>query len=51
MVKKGEGKGEAMTQIKVKKKTAEALKGRGVKGETYDDVIQKMLEMCVGRYR
>lgn len=41
--KAGEPKPKSYTSIRVSKETVELLKERGRKGESYDDIIKKLL--------
>ena len=38
-----ESEGKRFTSIRVRKETVEMLKEKGRKGETYDDIIRKLL--------
>lgn len=40
-----------MTSIKVKKETRDVLKSIGKKGETYDDIINRLLDRVLRRKR
>jgi len=44
-------KDERWTSIRVKKRTVERLKQAGRKGETYDDIIRRLLEKASRRRR
>jgi len=41
---KSEPEKKRLTSIRVSKETVELLKERGRKGESYDDIIKKLLE-------
>lgn len=43
--------GEELTSIKIKKETRDVLKGIGKKGETYDDIINRLLDRVLRRKR
>jgi len=40
---------EELTSIKIKKETRDVLKSVGKKGETYDDIINKLLDRVLRR--
>ncbi len=42
---------EGLTSIKVKKETRDVLKSIGKKGETYDDIINRLLDRVLRRKR
>jgi len=43
--------GEAFTSVKISRETRDALKSIGKKGETYDDVINRLLDRVLRRKR
>jgi hypothetical protein len=42
---------EELTSIKIKKSTRDELKGIGKKGETYDDIVNRLLDRVLRRKR
>ncbi|UCE95765.1 MAG: hypothetical protein JSV51_08670 [Candidatus Bathyarchaeota archaeon] len=42
---------EELTSIKIRKDTRDALKNVGKKGETYDDIINRLLDRVLRRKR
>ncbi|UCH31373.1 MAG: hypothetical protein JSV05_07710 [Candidatus Bathyarchaeota archaeon] len=40
---------EELTSIKIKKETRDVLKSVGKKGETYDDIINRLLDRVLRR--
>ena len=40
---------EELTSIKIRKKTRDVLKSIGKKGETYDDIINRLLDRILRR--
>jgi len=50
-VEASEGEADRWTSIRVKKQTAERLKHVGRKGETYDEIIRRLLERASRRRR
>lgn len=40
---------EELTSIKIKKSTRDVLKSVGKKGETYDDIINRLLDRALRR--
>jgi len=42
---------EKLTTIKIKQQTRDALKSVGKKGETYDDIINRLLDRALRRKR
>ncbi len=40
---------EGLTSIKIRKKTRDALKAIGKKGETYDSIINRLLDRVLRR--
>ena len=42
---------DELTTIKVKKETRDVLKSVGKKGETYDDIINRLLDRVLRRKR
>lgn len=40
---------EELTSIKIRKETRDVLKSVGKKGETYDDIINKLLDRVLRR--
>lgn len=42
---------EELTSIKIKKETRDVLKSVGKKGETYDDIINRLLDRVLRRKR
>ncbi|MCK4477801.1 hypothetical protein KAU88_04660 [Candidatus Bathyarchaeota archaeon] len=41
--------GEKLTSIKIRKETRDALKSVGKKSETYDDIINRLLDRVLRR--
>lgn len=42
---------EELTSIKIRKETRDVLKSVGKKGETYDDIINRLLDRVLRRKR
>ena len=42
---------EKLTSIKIRKETRDVVKSEGKKGETYDDIINRLLDRVLRRKR